>query len=244
MALSHKSNQQRATDPAYRKLHRACLAACIVLAPVVLFLGFAFDPTGGVGVPSSVRTLVADFRAASPLQVQLFLYFNAVTPYFFPLSFIGLGLLAMQRSPWLATIGMIFGLAGSLPFGVFVGPEALAAGIAQVGPTPSIAAVVHYVFSQGAIFLLQASWVIGHLLGYVLLGIALGRARVIPWWAACLLIGSAFFQAVSYPTHQGLLQVFGFVLAFLGSIPAAFAMLKVRDESTLVPQGEEPAPTT
>jgi len=133
MTLSNtRPNQQSAVaEPFYRKFHRACLAMCIVLAPVVLFLGFAFDSTGGVGVPSSARVLAANFQAASPLQIQLFLYFNAVTAYFFPLSFIGLGLLAMRRSPWLATIGMIFGLAGSLPFAVFVGPEALAAGLGQ-----------------------------------------------------------------------------------------------------------------
>jgi hypothetical protein len=127
---------------------------------------------------------------------------------------------------------------------VFVGPEALAAGIAQVGATPSIAAVVHYVFSQGAIFLPQASWVIGHLFGYVLLGIALARSRAIPLWAACLIVVGIPFQAAGYGTHQGILQLICFVLIFLGSIPAALAMLKGRDESTLVPQSEEPAPTT
>ena len=63
MNLSHKSSQQRAADPIYRKLHRPLLAMCIIIAPVVLFLGFAFDPTGGVGVPSSVSVLDADFRA-------------------------------------------------------------------------------------------------------------------------------------------------------------------------------------
>src|SRR5437868_9372938 len=176
MNLSHKSSQQRAADPIYRKLHRALLAMCIIIAPVVLFLGFAFDPTGGVGVPSSVSVLAADFRAASPLQVQLFLYFNAVTPYFFPLSFIGLGLLAMRRSPWLATIGMIFGLAGSLPFAVFVGPEAIAASLGQLGVSTSAAALWQYVNSQGAFLLLGGSWVIGHLLGYVIIGIALIRS--------------------------------------------------------------------
>jgi hypothetical protein len=42
-------------------------------------------------------------------------------------------------------------------------------------------------------------------LRYVLLGIALGRARVILWWIACLLISGSFVQAVSYPTHHGFL---------------------------------------
>src|SRR2546421_4833317 len=85
MALSHQSNQQRTADPVYRKFHRACLAACIILAPLVLLLGFVFDPTGGVGVPET-RILIAEFQAANPLNVQLFLYLYALTPYVFPLS--------------------------------------------------------------------------------------------------------------------------------------------------------------
>jgi len=245
MALSQtQPNQQSAgAEPFYRKFQRACLAACIVLAPVVLFLGFALDPTGGVGVLSDARVLAANFQAASPLQIQLFLYLNAVTVYFFPVSFIGLGLLAMRRSPWLATIGMIVGLAGSLPFAVFVGPEALAAGLGQFGARASNVAMWQYVFSQGAIFLLQASWVIGHLLGYVLLGIALARSRVIPLWAAGLFIVGIPFQMIAYPTRLGILQLICFALIFIGSIPAALAMLKGRDEPALVPRGEEPAPT-
>ena len=222
-----RPNEQRAvSEPAHRKFHRACLAACIVLAPVVLFLGFAFDPTGGVGVPSSVNVLAAEFKAASPLQVQLFLYFNAVTVYFFPMSFIGLGLLAMRRSPWLATIGMLFGLAGSLPFGMFVGPEALAAAVGQLGASASNAAVVHSVSSQGAIFLLQASWVVGHLLGYVIMASALIRSRVIPLWAASLFIVGIPFQMAGYGTRLGILQLICFALIFIGSIPAALAMLR------------------
>ncbi len=241
MHLSHKSDQQRAADPVYRKLHRALLALCIIIAPLVLFLGFAFDPTGGVGVPSSVNVLAAEFKAASPLQVQLFLYFNAVTVYVFPLSFIGLGLLAMRRSPWLATTGMICGLAGSLPFAVFVGPEALAAAVGQLGASASNAAVVHYVSSQGAIFLLQASWVIGHLLGYVIMGIALIRSRAIPLWAASLFIVGIPFQMAGYGTRLGILQLICFALIFIGSIPAALAMLRRSGEEAPLSAGEEAA---
>lgn len=244
LAKTHPNQNSAAAEPAYRKLQRACLATCIVLAPMMLLLGFAFDPTGGVGVPSSAGVLAANFQAASPLQIQLFLYFNAVTVYFFPLSFIGLGLLAMRRSPWLATIGMIFGLAGSLPFGVFVGPEALAAGLGQFGASASNAALFQYVFSQGAIFLLAGSWVIGHLLGYILLGIALIRSRAIPLWAAILIIVGIPFQAAGYGAHVSMLQLICFALIFLGSVPAALAMLKLRDEQVLVRAGEKPALAT
>ena len=82
------SKQKKALSvPSYLKLQRASLAACIVLAPLVLFLGFFFDPTGGV--PPAASGIFADFRAASPLRIQLFIFFNAITPYFFPLSYIG-----------------------------------------------------------------------------------------------------------------------------------------------------------
>ncbi len=256
MALSQtQPNQQSAgAEPFYRKFHRACLAICIVLAPVVLFLGFAFDPTGGVGtpsnrlhiLPSSAGVLAADFQAASPLQTQFFLYFNAVTVYFFPISFLGLGLLAMRRSPWLATLGMIFGLAGSLPFAAFVGLEALGAALGQFGASPSNAVLSQYVFSQGAVVLLAGSWVLGHLLGYVVTSIALIRSRAIPLWAALLFLVGIPFQAASYGLHVSMLQLICFALIFLGSIPAALALLKLSDEQahTLVPTVEEHTPTS
>jgi hypothetical protein len=70
-------------------------------------------------------------------------------------------------------------------------------------------------------------WVLGHLLGYVLLGIALARARVIPAWAAFLIVIAApIMGPFAYPTHLGILQVLGYILVFIGSIPAAGVMLK------------------
>ena len=78
------------------------------------------------------------------------------------------------------------------------------------------------------------AWLFGHLLGYVLLGIALARARVIPLWAASLIIASPpLMGPIAYGTGLGLLQVLGFVLVFIGSVPAALAMLRVRDEQAL-----------
>jgi hypothetical protein len=65
MNVSQQFNQQRGAESLYRTCRRACLAICVVLAPVVLFLGFAFDPTGGVGIPSSARVLAANFQVSA-----------------------------------------------------------------------------------------------------------------------------------------------------------------------------------
>lgn len=217
-------NQKLTRDePAYRKFHRICLAACIILAPLIVFLGFAFDPTGGV--PPAPAGIFAAYQAASPLKIQLFLFFNAITPYVFPLSFIGLGLLAMRRSPWLATLGAICGLVGTLPFGFFIWPEALGDAMVKTGNSATFQTVWNGVASEGVIIFLQYSWVIGHLLGYVLLGTALARARAIPLWAASLIILGIPLQAIAYMAHQGIFQLLSYALIFIGSIPAALAML-------------------
>ncbi len=228
MVLSHQPGQQRVADPLYRRLHRACLAGCIILAPLVIILGFVFDPTGGVP-PGGIATIAA-FQAVSPLRIQVFLFFNAITPYFFPLSYLGLGLLAMKRSPWLATIGIAWGLVGSLPWPLFVAQEAVVKDVAQMGNSAPFEMLVQRVSSEWAVLWLFISWIVGHLLGYVLLGTALARARIIPRWAACLIIAGPPFQAIAYPAHLGILQIFGFVLVLIGSVPAAIAMLKRRDE--------------
>ena len=233
------SNQKhRRDEPAYRTFHRACLATCVVLAPLIVFLGFAFDPTGGV--PPAPTGIFAAYQAASPLKIQLFLFFNAITPYVFPLSFIGLGLLAMRHSPWLATLGMICGLVGTLPFGFFVWPEALGDAMIKTGNISTFVAVWNGVSSEGVIIFLQYSWVVGHLLGYLLLGVALARGRMIPLWAASLIILGIPFQAVAYMANQGIFQLLSYVVIFVGSIPAALAILRSPRKEERVDVREEP----
>jgi len=39
----------------------------------------------------------------------LFLLLNVAAPYLVPLSYLGLGLLALCRAPWLATLGVVCG---------------------------------------------------------------------------------------------------------------------------------------
>src|SRR5712691_1839870 len=155
MAQSHPQPHQNATDsePAYRTLHRALLAVCIVIAPLVILLGFALDPE--LGTPLQGAATIAAWKADNPLLVQWFLFFNVITPYFFPLSILGLGLLAMKRSPWLATIGIAIGLAGALPWPVFVGQESLVHEIIQMPNPAALAPLLHGLNSEWPVFLLH-----------------------------------------------------------------------------------------
>lgn len=234
MDITHSSNQQRVVDPIYRKLHRAFFALCILLAPLALSFWFGLCPTGinDAACPDMASSLsvFADFRAMNPQLMQIFLFLSLIVPYLYVLSYVGLGLLAMKRSPWLATLGIICGFAAGVVWAAIADSVMMLFSMAQNSLNPLFVTVEQHYYASWLILTFGAFWVIGHLLAYVLLGIALLRARAIPRWAAWLLIVSApIMGPFAYGFKVGLLQIFGYILVFIASIPAAVAMLRRRD---------------
>jgi hypothetical protein len=235
MDLSHQSNQQRVADPVYRKFHRTFFALCIVLAPLILSLWFGLCPTGAndAACPDMGSSLAvfAAFRAMNPQLMQIFLFFSLILPYLYALSYVGLGLLAMKRSPWLATLGMVCGFAAGIVWAAIADSITMLFSMAQNGVNPLFVTLERHYYASWLILTFGAFWVIGHLFAYVLLGIALLRARVIPRWAAWIFIVSApIMGPIAYGMKVGLLQILGFVLVFIASVPAALAMFRRRDE--------------
>jgi len=240
--LSHTSDQQGAAEHVYRKFHRAFFALCILLAPLTLSLWFGLCPEyGNPACPVGTSATLVAFRAANPLLLQLFFVVTFISAYIYPLSYIGLGRLAMKRSPWLAFIGIACGFVGSVVWSLFAGETFWINGLAQLGFDTQFPMLEKAYVANWGVFVMHGGWVIGHLLGYVLLGIALARSRMIPLWAAGLFIVGIPFQMIAYPTRLGILQPICFALIFIGSIPAALAMLRRSDEETPVPAGEEAA---
>lgn len=235
MALADQSRRHQAaaqastSAPGYLQVQRTLLAACMVLAPLVIGLSFVVDPTHGV--PRGPSDIYTAFHAARAAQMQLFLALNTLPVFLFAPSYIGLGMVAQRRAPWLATLGMVAGLIGSLPWALFVFPEAMSVALAQRGAFTTFVAAFGVFYSSGVVTLLQLSWVIGHLLGYLLLGVALTwvAAPRRASWAGWLMVVGVPLQMIAYPTHQGVFQMAGFFLACLGSLPAAFDLLKGSD---------------
>jgi hypothetical protein len=200
---------------------------------------------GNPACPVGTGATLAAFRADNPLLLQLFFVLAFISVYIYPLSYIGLGRLAMKRSPWLSSMGMALGFIGSVVWSLLMGESFWVNAAAHVNGNAQFFLLGKTYVSNWAVFAMHGGWIIGHLLGYVLLGIALLRARVIPRWAAWLLIVSPLLMGpLAYGTGLGLLQVLGYVLVFIGSVPAAIAMLKRRDVHVLIPPGAELAPTT
>ncbi len=223
------------SEPAYRVLHRAVFAIAMVLAPLALALWFGLCPQyGDPACPNNASHfgILAAYRAADPRLFQIFLFVNAVIPYLYPLSYIGLGLVAMKRSPWLATIGIACGFAGSTPWGLIADQRFMLASLARLHQDTLLAALEASYLEHWEVFVIAAAWVIGHLLGYVFLGLALWRARTVPRWAAGLIVVAApLMEPIAYGSHIGALQVLGYALVFVASIPVALTILRDSDET-------------
>lgn len=226
-SVEYRPHQVKSAPLVYRLQHWF-FALCLLLAPLTISLWFGLCPEfGNPACPVGSGATLTAFRADDPLLLQLFFVLAFISTYIYPLSYIGLGRLAMERSPWLASIGIAIGFIGSVVWSLFVGESSWINAAAHLNVNAQFFMLGKAYVANWVVLAMHGGWVIGHLFGYVLLGIALLRARVIPWWASWLIIVSALVMGpLAYGTGLGLLQPLGYGMVFVGSIPAAFATLK------------------
>jgi hypothetical protein len=154
--------------------------------------------------------------------LQAFLFVNLIVPYVFPLSYVGLGWVALPRAPLLATLGMASGWVGSIPFGYFADQSGLLAAMARLQHDQPYTVLIGEYMHDPHLLAVSTGWVIGHLVAYVLLGLALLRSGVTPLWSGALLIVAALIMGpLAYGTGTNVLQVGAFVAVAAASVPAA-----------------------
>jgi hypothetical protein len=177
------------------------------------------------------------FRTANAHLQTLFLLLNLAAPYLYPLSYLILGLLAIKRSPWLALAGMTCGWLGGTAWGFIADTTLHIRVFANSGMDQVFVAHQNTYFATPYVLAVATGWVVGHLLGYVFLGMALFRARTIPRWASVLLILSApVMGPVAYGTNIGIFQIAGYLMVTIASIAAASAVMCAKDP---LPEGLE-----
>jgi hypothetical protein len=143
---------------------------------------------------------------------------------------IALGLLARRHAPRLGTAGLVLAFAAfmSLFWSTVAGSDNVALGAARIGLNPAVTGKL--IDSMGAIPAIGfASWLfpLGHILGLILLGIALWRGRAIPAWAALLIACSQILHlvfAVIVPNHA--LDGLSWGLTAVGFAVAALAFMR------------------
>jgi hypothetical protein len=204
------------TKPA--SLIRTILAIAAVGGPLGYLVGGALSPSIHRPAAETISAAATANTATNTAHMVAFV----VASYLLPAGAIALAWLAYPRKPWLATIGGLLALAGWLPFSALTALDDL---INAMDGQESFADLLDR-FSTGPVmtsYLLV--YVIGHLVAYVLLGIALiGR---IPGWAAWSLIASSPLTVAAFLVPTGARQAVGVAalsLLVLSSLPAARAI--------------------
>jgi hypothetical protein len=229
MALNDHSSQQQDkpnTTPNVLKTQRALLATCIALAPLSLTLYLVTWSGNG-------RQPLLAAAAAGSTGNALHLFGGVAASFFLPLGYLGMSLLGMRRAPWLATLCAALSLVGWIPWAALMGPDALAFDINQLGSTPQLAGLWAQFNGDAVMSTYLLIYIVGHLLSAVLIGVMLGRLRIIPVWAAWAFALTSPLTIIIFPVHilavQDALKYAVCVLLIIGAIPAAVAMLNGRD---------------
>jgi hypothetical protein len=216
----------RQSMPGPERLWRAVVAIAIVGGPLGYLLGSALHPP--VQELGEGALTIAANADADPFINNVHLVAYVAASFLLPIGAAGLGYLAYHRTPWLATIGGLLGVVGWLPFAALTALDDLASTMAHM-PESSSFADLYSRFETGPVMsLFLVVYVVLHLVAYVLLGIALLRARVVPWWAGWSLILSspvtmAGFVLPGRPVAT--VGIAGLALLLIGCVPAARAML-------------------
>ena len=223
LPLSHSEQAEVSTAFTFQRLS---LAACILLAPLSITLYL-------VSWPGNLRAPLMASAMAGPTGNTLHFIGAIAASFFLPLGYLGMSLLGMRRSPWLATISAALSLVGWIPWSALIGIDVLAYDIAQVGSTPQLAALWTHFNSDPVMLVYLLIYVIGHLLSAVLIGIMLGRLRLVPAWAAWAFALTSPLTIVIILVHtlvlQDVLKYLICALWIIGAIPAALAMLANKD---------------
>jgi hypothetical protein len=181
------------TDRSIPLALRIALAVAAPLAPLAQGLGYLISPYGNSDDPASI------FRGAAspPGSVATLSWLSVIIGIALVPGVIATGMAALSRAPRLATVALLiavpgWGVALVAPSIDIVAHAAFATGVPEHDAVRMLGYLLN--FTMPALGFVILLFVVGHVLGTVLLGIALYHSRAIPRVVAVLL-------AIAQPLH-------------------------------------------
>jgi hypothetical protein len=174
-----------------RTFWRVALAIALPVGPLLVTLARAVMPYWTSDDPA---TVVAKMAAAPELSTTLLWLGAFLTPCML-ISMLTLGYVARRGAPVLATIGTVLSFGAYSLWGATGNFDYTATVLLGAGySVDDVTTLTGHLDSTTLSMVVGTFWVLGHILGLVILAIALHRARVLPLWAAIVM-------ALSQPVH-------------------------------------------
>lgn len=206
------------------RLRRIASAVAVIGGPVGFLIGGLLSPT----VQFDGAALIAANVAAGPLGNAAHLVAFGVASLLLPVSVLAMAGLVRPRSPWAAMIGGALGLLGWTPLAALTALDGLIYTMAQQPGRVGYPALLDAFYQSRLMMTFLLVYIVGHLLTYVVLGVALERARVTPRWAARSMVASSPLTILMFALPGNPQWVGGVALGLLvaGSVPIARALLQ------------------
>lgn len=207
-----------------RSTRRIATAVSVVVAPLLVGLSRALvatehDDKASTAIPAVVAHLG---------QTRAELIFSVSSALFLPFFVLGLYRLTARGAPLLAGVGCVIALVGwTVGGGIEAAGHALAYELARHGGQP---AIYDQFLHDGAVSALTLLFIVGHVLGTLLLGIALWRTRAIPTWAAGAVIVGVVGHFLAAANGIRPLDIASFILLVVGCAAAAGVILRTGDD--------------
>lgn len=235
-AVEDRPHQEKFAPLVYR-LQRWFFAGCIVLGIEATLALVATSPQY-YSTQNGIPVMVVAFSTANPVLMQTHFIVGVLTVYLLPVSLLTMAWLAMRRSPWLASTAVLVVFLTTFPFAAFSAQDALTYDLVRMGNDPLFTTIAQRFNDDGVMSYYNTLFIIGTTFAPALVGIALWRSRAVPLWAAVLITFGRFLVFLVYPFTQSFLpgvyiQLLSWTPLFIGSIPAALAMLKGPSKETL-----------
>ncbi len=216
----------RAARAERRGLDRRALAILMPIGPLAIAIVRGILPYYTADSNTVMAAKVAAHQGAETAVIWLtFVAMLTLVP-----GVIAVGMLARRHAPRLGTTGLVLATAGFLClfWSTVAGADNVALAAAHLGTRPTATGAL--ITSMGNIVpigLASDIFVAGHVLGLILLGIALWRGRVVPAWAGLLLAASQILHvvfAIIVPVHA--LDGLAWGLTTVGFAAAAVAFTR------------------
>lgn len=174
-----------------RPMWRVALAIALPVGPLLVTLARAVMPYWTSDDPTTVVAKVA----GATTTMNLLIWLGALLTPCMIISMLTLGYVARRGAPVLATIGTVLSFGAYALWGATGNLDYTATVLLSAGySVEEVVTLAGHLESTVLSMVVGFFWVLGHILGLVILAIALHRARVLPLWAAVLM-------ALSQPVH-------------------------------------------
>ena len=229
MAATATSRTAGSVSRQHAGFDRRALAVIMPIGPLAIAIVRGILPYKTTDSNATLAAQVASHQGTETLVVWLtFIAMLTLIP-----GVIAVGLMARRGAPRLGTVGLVLTFAAfmSLFWSTVAGSYNVALAAARIGVSPVLTGrLLDSMGAVPAIGLGSDLFVIGHILGLVLIGIALWRGRVLPSWAALLIAASQilhFIFAVIVPVHA--LDGVAWGLTAVGFAVAALTLVREPD---------------